>query len=154
LVGKLPEKEIFFDVDAIPMGVDFKKNISDAISVSAVMLVLVGEKWLNPNWRRSRRTFGLKPKEDFVQIEIGTALDLGVPIVPLLIDDVPMPDVESLPSSLAEFVSLNAAPIRSGRDFHGDMARVLEQIESFRKEVSIQSKVREEIITPGSSSDV
>jgi hypothetical protein len=139
LVGKLPEKEIFFDVDTIPMGVDFKKNISDAASVSAVVLVLVGEKWLNPTWRRSRRLFGSKPKEDFVQVEIESALDLGVPIVPLLVDDVSMPDVESLPSSIAEFVSLNAAPIRSGRDFHLDMARVLEQIESFRK-ASIDSK--------------
>jgi len=36
-------------------------------------------------------------------------------------------------NSIAEFVSLNAAPLRSGRDFHLDMARVLEQIESLRK---------------------
>jgi hypothetical protein len=64
---------------------------------------------------------------------------LGVPIVPLLVDDVPMPGVESLPSSIAEFASVNAAPIRSGRDFHLDMARLLDQIESFRKE-SIDSK--------------
>jgi MFS superfamily sulfate permease-like transporter len=134
LVSKLPEKEIFFDVDTIPFGVDFKKSISDALSGSAVELVLVGEKWLNPNWRTSRWQFGSKPKEDFVQVEIESALELGVPIMPLLVDGVSMPDVESLPSSIAEFVSLNAAPIRAGRDFHLDMARVLEQIESFRKQ--------------------
>jgi sulfate permease, SulP family len=139
LAGKLPQNEIFFDVDTIPIGVDFKKNISDALSDSAVVLALVGDKWLNPNWRRSRWLFGSKPREDFVQVEIESALELGVPIVPLLIHDVSMPDLESVPSSIAEFVSLNAAPIRSGRDFHEDMVRVLEQIESFRK-ASIDSK--------------
>jgi len=139
LVSKLPEKEIFFDVDTIPFGVDFKKSISDALSGSAVELVLVGEKWLNPNWRRSRWLFGSKPKEDFVQVEIESALELGVPIVPLLVDDVSMPGVDSLPNSIAEFASVNAAPIRSGHDFHLDMARVFEQIESFRK-ASIDSK--------------
>ena len=117
LTRELPEKEIFFDVDTIPIGVDFKTNISDALSSSAVMLVLVGEKWLNPNWRRSRRLFGSKPKQDFVQVEIESALQLGVPIVPLLVDDVSMPSVDSLPSSIAEFASVNAAPIRSGHDF-------------------------------------
>jgi len=53
--------------------------------------------------------------------------------VPLLVDEVSMPGVDSLPNSIAEFASVNAAPIRGGHDFHLDMARVLEQIESFRK---------------------
>jgi len=133
LAGRLPKKEIFFDVDTVPIGINFKTNISDALSRSAVMLVLVGEKWVNPNWRRSRWLFGSKPKEDFVQVEIESALELGVPIVPLLVDEVSMPGVDSLPNSIAEFASVNAAPIRGGHDFHLDMARVLEQIESFRK---------------------
>jgi hypothetical protein len=77
-----------------------------------------GEKWLIPNWKWSRWGFGSKPKEDFVQVEIESALDLGVPIVPLLVDSVAMPHLDALLNSIAEFVLLNAAAIRSGRDFY------------------------------------
>jgi TIR domain len=133
LAREMPKNEIFFDVDAIPIGVNFKQHISSAVSSSAVMLVLVGGKWLSPSWKRSRWWFGLKLKEDFVQVEIESALDLGVPIVPLLVDSVVMPRVHDLPNSIAEFVLLNAAPIRSGRDFHNDMDQVLQTIMALRK---------------------
>jgi hypothetical protein len=44
-----------------------------------------------------------------------------------------MPRVHDLPNSIAEFVLLNAAPIRSGRDFHNDMDQVLQTIMALRK---------------------
>jgi Novel STAND NTPase 1/TIR domain len=134
LLREVPQEEIFFDIDTIPIGVDFKQHISSAVNSSAVLLVLVGEKWLMPSWKRSLWRFGSKQKEDFVQLEIEAALDLGVPIVPLLVDSGAMPHVEDLPNSIVEFVLLNAATIRSGRDFHKDMDRVVERIGSFRKQ--------------------
>ena len=133
LAREMPENEVFFDVDTIPIGVNFKQHISSAVGSSAVMLVLVGEKWLSLNWRQSRWWFRSRPKEDFVQAEIKSALDLGVPIVPLLVDNVAMPHLDDLPNSIAEFVSLNAAEVRSGRDFHKDMDRVLEIIGPLRE---------------------
>jgi hypothetical protein len=134
LLREVPQEEIFFDVDTIPIGADFKEHISNAVNSSAVLLVLVGEKWLMPSWKRSLWRLGSKQKEDFVQLEIEAALDLGVPIVPLLVDSGAMPHVEDLPNSIVEFVLLNAATLRSGRDFHKDMDRVVERIGSFRKQ--------------------
>ena len=134
LAREFPEDEIFFDVDTIPIGVNFKQHISSAVSSSAVMLVLVGGKWLGPNWKRSPWRFGSKPQEDFVQVEIESALDLGVPVIPLLVDNVAMPYLDALPNSIAEFVSLNAAAIRSGRDFHKDIEHVLEIIGPLREQ--------------------
>jgi hypothetical protein len=100
------------------------------------LLVLVGEKWLSPNWKRSVWRLGSKSKKDYVQIEIESALDLGVPIVPLLVDSGAMPRVEDLPNSMVDFVQVNGAAVRSGRDFHKDMERVLETIASYRKGIS------------------
>jgi hypothetical protein len=75
LLREVPQEEIFLDVDTIPIGVDFKQHISSAVNDSAVLLVLVGEKWLMPSWKRSLWRFGSKQKEDFVQLEIEAALD-------------------------------------------------------------------------------
>src|SRR5262249_3529811 len=133
LEREFSKNEIFFDVDTIPFGVDFKQHISSAVSSSAAVLVLVGEKWLNP-WKRSLWPFGSKLKEDFVQLEIESALDLDVPIMPLLVDNVAMPHVENLPNSMVVFVSLNAAVIRSGRDFNKDMDLVLDTVRSYRNQ--------------------
>jgi conflict system STAND superfamily ATPase/TIR domain-containing protein len=136
LAREIPQDEIFFDIDTIPPGVDFKQHISKAVSSSAVLLVLIGEKWVIPTWKRSAWGFGSKLKEDFVKLEIESALDLGVPILPLLVDNRAMPDEGDLPSSIADFVGVNAAAVRSGRDFHKDMDRVLDTIASHRRGVS------------------
>jgi hypothetical protein len=98
------------------------------------MIVLVGEKWVIANWKRGIWPFGSKLKEDFVQLEIEAALDVGVPIVPLLVDSGAMPQVAELPISIREFVLLNAASVRSGRDFHKDMDRLLERIGTYREQ--------------------
>jgi hypothetical protein len=135
LALEIPESEIFFDIDTIPIGVDFRQHISSAVECTAVMLVLVGKEWLS-SWKRSRWLFGsrLKEEEDFVQVEIERALEFRIPIVPLLVDEVRMPLRGDLPSSMEEFVGLNAAAIRSGRDFRKDMDDVLKRIVQFRTE--------------------
>jgi hypothetical protein len=132
LAREIPEDEIFFDVDTIPIGVDFRQNISSTVNRTAVLLVLVGERWLSL-WKRSGWLLGSKSEEDFVQLEIELALASGVPILPLLVENVAMPRAGDLPSAIEEFVSLNAARIRSGRDFNTDMVRVLERIKQYRK---------------------
>jgi hypothetical protein len=131
LEKSISEAEIFIDVDTIPIGVNFKEYITDKAKESAVMLVIIGERWLNSDWRS---LFILKSKEDFVQSEIELALDLGVPIIPLLVDGVPMPRGDKLPKSISELVLRNAATIRSGRDFQKDMVDVLKRISAFREQ--------------------
>jgi hypothetical protein len=134
LRGEISENEIFFDFDTVPIGVNFRQSIFGAVNESAVMLVLIGEKWINPRWNRSRMWIGIKAKEDFVQVEIELALESGLPIVPILVDGVEMPAERVLPDSIIEFASLNAASVRSGRDFHTDMVYLLDRIKPWRQE--------------------
>jgi hypothetical protein len=131
---EIDENDIFFDVNTIPIGVDFKQKIMDAMSNTAVMLCIIGEKWANPTWHRRLLFSFLKEKFDSVQMEIEVALDLGVPIVPILVDDAEMPNETSLPGSISEFAVLNAAVVRSGRSFDVDANAVLDKIKSFRLE--------------------
>jgi hypothetical protein len=134
LRGEISENEIFFDVDTVPIGVNFRQSIFGAVNESAVMLVLIGEKWINPTWNRSPIWFGVKSKEDFVQVEIELALESGLPVVPILVDGVEMPGERVLPDSIIEFASLNAAIVRSGRDFHTDMRYLLDRIRPWREQ--------------------
>jgi TIR domain len=135
LIAEFSELELFLDVDTIPAGVDFKKHISSALHETAVLLVLIGDHWINPVWRSYRRWLGLsKAHHDFVLSEIELALDLGVPIIPLLVDNVPMPNSNDVPASIYEFTSRNGIPVRSGTDFRKDMIKVLEQVKQLRDE--------------------
>jgi hypothetical protein len=63
LASEISDDEIFFDVDTVPIGVNFKEYIYYKVKESAVMLVIIGENWLI-YWRS---LLGLKPKEDFVR---------------------------------------------------------------------------------------
>lgn len=103
---------------------------------SAVMLCVMGDKWINPAWYRfAMWPFSIaKQKYDSVEMEIEIALELGVPILPILVDDAEMPNEALLPHSINAFASLNAAQVHSGRSFEADINAVLEKIEAFRKE--------------------
>jgi hypothetical protein len=135
LSDEFSEQEIFFDIDTIPMGVNFREHISEAILESAVLLLLIGDKWLRPG---PMRWFATRSAEDFVYTEIELSLEYGLPILPLLVDDAEMPKEHEVPKSIADFVLRNAALVRSGRDFKKDMERVIENIKTMRAQTSTQ----------------
>jgi hypothetical protein len=71
---------------------------------------------------------------DPVRIEVETALQRGVPVIPVLVGDTKMPTASQLPPSLKDFAFRNAVRVDSGQDFdhHTDrllraMDRVLEK---------------------------
>jgi hypothetical protein len=131
LIAEFLAHTVFFVFDMIPVGVNFKQHISSAVHESAVMLVLIGEKWVNQRWKWRGIWQG---KEDYVQSEIELAFDSGLPIFPILVDGVSMPSKDELPQSIADIVFLNAATIRSGKDFRKDMDYVLNKIKSLREQ--------------------
>jgi hypothetical protein len=63
-----------------------------------------------------------------VRIEIETALAKGIPVIPVLIDRAPMPNVADLPESMHAFAFRQAADVDSGRDFHVHMDRLVRAI--------------------------
>jgi hypothetical protein len=72
-------------------------------------------------------------EDDPVRIEIETALDLKIPIVPVLVDKAVMPTAAQLPDNLKEFAYRNAAEIDSGRDFHPHVDRLIRGIDLLLK---------------------
>jgi formylglycine-generating enzyme required for sulfatase activity len=117
---------IFMDIDAIPLGVDFRDYLQSAVGQCDVLLAVIGRNWFGRTAEGVRR---LDDPKDFVRIEIEAALVRGIPVIPVLIDKVPMPAESELPSSVASLAYRNAIMVDHGRDFHGHVDRLIRGIE-------------------------
>jgi TRAP-type transport system periplasmic protein len=126
LVAHYGEDAVFMDIDAIPFGIDFRKHIVDALAQCNVLVELVGPRWLGPRDAGHNR---IDDPADPVRIELEGAFELGIPIVPVLLDGATMPSEAELPPTLKQFSFLNAAPVDSGRDFRLHMDRLLRSLD-------------------------
>lgn len=117
---------IFKDVDSIPPGVDFREHLEKAVGKCKIFLVVIGDRWLDAKQRNR-----IQDPDDFVRIEIESALNRNITIIPLLVRGASMPAEGKLPPSLQKLVYRNGISIRSDPDFHGDMDRLIEAISNY-----------------------
>jgi formylglycine-generating enzyme required for sulfatase activity len=126
LVGHFGEDSVFMDVDAIPIGVDFRKHLTDAVAECDVLLAVIGDQWLTVSQKGQRR---LDDPRDFVRIEIEAALQRGVPVVPVLVGTVGMPGEDDLPDGLKPLAFRHAARLDVGQDFRVHVERLIRALE-------------------------
>ncbi len=118
-----PKRDIFIDVDNIPVGVDFEEHLDRQVAQCDVLLALIGPGWLdarNPKTGKRR----LDDPEDFVRIEIASALKRGIPVAPVLLDGAPIPAKEDLPEDLKQLARRNGAEVRRS-SFDADADRMI-----------------------------
>lgn len=125
LEARFGRTSVFRDVGSIAGGADFARVLDSAIQESSVVLVAIGPDW-------SER---LAQSNDFVRREVAAALEQGKKVVPVLLDDTPLPKAAELPTDLRGLVSLHAARVRGGEDFTTDMDRLARAIEDLTKEL-------------------
>ncbi|MBV9512286.1 MAG: TIR domain-containing protein, partial [Caulobacteraceae bacterium] len=94
---------LFLDIDSIPVGVDFEEHLRQQVSSCRVLLAILGPRWLDIRGDDGKRR--LENPADFVRIEIEAALDRGIPVVPVLLDNTSMPKADQLPDSLKPLAS-------------------------------------------------
>ena len=46
LANRYGEDAIFMDIDSIPLGFDYRKQMKDALAENKVMIAVIGPKWL------------------------------------------------------------------------------------------------------------
>ena len=139
LTGRLHEKlkghfgpgTVFMDIDAIPLGVDFRKHLADEVNQCDVLLAVIGDHWLDATYQDGPKKDArrLDDPQDYVRIEVESALARGIPVVPLLVGRTAMPREADLPDGLKELAFRNAAAVRSGPDFHGQVDRLIRGLE-------------------------
>ena len=109
LVEHFPAEQVFKDVENIEPGEDFVERITAAVGSCDVLLALIGPHWLTITDENSQRR--LDDPEDYVRIEIEAALKRKIRVIPILVDEAPMPGANQLPASLAALVRRNAVEI-------------------------------------------
>lgn len=116
---------VFMDIDAIPVGRDFREHLRNTLDDCDVLLAIIGPRWLVADRAGRPR---IMDSADWVRVEIETALTKRIPVVPVLIDDAGMPRPDELPDSLQDFAYRQAAVIDTDRDFHAHMDRLIQGI--------------------------
>jgi TIR domain len=102
-------EQLFKDVDSINPGDDFVELITAAVASCDVLLALIGSQWLTvTDWNGRRR---LDDPNDYVRLELETALTRNIRVIPILVDDALMPRADELPPTLAPLVRRNAVEI-------------------------------------------
>jgi hypothetical protein len=127
LVEHFGHDAVFKDVDSVPLGRDFRKHIVAAVRRCDVLLAVIGSTWLSVEDDEGRRR--LTQPNDFVRIEIESALVRDIPVVPVLVDEAPLPTAETLPKSLRDLAYRQAARVRPDPDFHTDVSRLIEGLD-------------------------
>jgi hypothetical protein len=92
-------ERLFMDVDSLSPGSDFVDVINETVGRSDVMLTLIGRNWLEARDRHGNRR--LDDPEDYVRLEVATALERGIRLVPVLVGGAEMPTADSLPGDIA-----------------------------------------------------
>src|SRR5262252_9111785 len=126
LADRFGEGQVFIDVDAIELGVDFAEAISRAVVACQVLLAVIGPTWLTATDERGRRR--LDDPDDIVRLEIEAALARDVRVIPILVEDAVMPGREDPPESMAGLARCNALLIRH-ESFRYDAGRLVAAIE-------------------------
>ena len=117
---------VFMDIETIAPGSDFTTVIAEAVSTCDVLLAVIGDHWTDAVDGRERRR--LDDPDDFVALEIGTALERDILVVPVLIDGAQMPGRDDLPNSLKTLAVRQAHRLRH-ESFRLDAGALMDAIE-------------------------
>lgn len=105
----------FRDVSEIGVGVDFVNQVERAVGASVALIAVIGPNWAAPAGDRGRR---LDDENDFVRVEVRTALKRQIRIIPVLVGGAAMVTDDQLPDDLKTLTRWNA--IRIVEDYYDE----------------------------------
>lgn len=116
---------IFHDKSSLIGGSNWKQDIENSINQCAVMVVVIGDGWLtqtNPDGGRR-----LDDPNDYVAMEIATALERKITVIPVLVDNAPRLYSDSLPDKLKGLAFIEPIIIRND-DWNADINKIINAI--------------------------
>jgi hypothetical protein len=122
LQAEFGKGSVFMDFDSIPYGVDFREHIKQTLQRAKVVVAIIGPEWTGGKELANRR---IDDPTDFVRLEVASALESGIPIIPVLINNTAMPDAKNLPPELEGLAFRNGLVLDSGIDFHHHADRLI-----------------------------
>ena len=133
---------VFMDIAGIEPGVDFVDAIDRAVGSCDAFVVVIGKQWLNVTDADGRRR--LENPEDFIRLELATALRRNIRVIPVLVQGAAAPSSGSLPEDLRKLSRLQAHEVSDNR-WDYDVGRLIETLEKvLKKEVTKDEKVEDD----------
>lgn len=126
------DRQIFRDFEDINPGQNFAESIQAGLSGADVFLVVIGPRWLQVTDHNGRRR--LDNAEDFVRLEIETALQRDIQIIPILVNGAKMPRTADLPTSLTTLIYRQALELSDSR-WEQDVGKLIGHIKNYVKPV-------------------
>ena len=143
---------VFVDVQTIDPGDDYRETIEDAVRNCDVMLALIGQSWLSGVDEHGRRR--LDDPDDLVVLEVRSAPERGVRVVPVLIDGSAAPLRTDLPTALKPLADRHAVQL-GYETFRADVDALLTRLErAARVGQAVHPRLDESPDEPGDSLDV
>src|SRR6266404_6447060 len=122
LQAEFGKGSVFMDFDSLPYGVDFREHIKQTLQRAKVVVAIIGPEWSGGKELSNRR---IDDPTDFVRLEVASALENGIPIIPVLINNTPMPEAKNLPPELEGLAFRNGLALDTGIDFHHHADRLI-----------------------------
>jgi TIR domain len=113
LAARFGAGSVFMDVASIDPGTDFTEVVAGALASCDVLLALIGRSWLTAADAQGRPR--LEDPGDLVRVELETALENGVPVIPVLVQGAQMPAADQLPGGLKALARRNAVEMSQSR---------------------------------------
>jgi formylglycine-generating enzyme required for sulfatase activity len=141
LSARFGRDRIFMDIEQIEPGADFVQAIEGAVGSCDVLVALIGRHWLTATDGTSRR---LDDPNDFIRLEIVSALNRNVRVIPVLVQGATMPGPQDLPEEMASFSRRNAFEL-SDRRWKHDVDQLIAALEKIGRRESQLGTGQEEI---------
>jgi len=122
LARALPDAKVFLDVESLDAGMRWRQVICERVAQCDLMLVIIGDEWLVTRADEKK----IDRKDDPVRFELEAAFSRpGMQLIPILVEDTPMPPVRELPESVRAMCDFSAHAIHD-RTYDQDVNALLE----------------------------
>jgi len=113
LLKQFKPHDIFMDVQNIEPGADFVEVLEDAVASCDIFLAVIGPHWGSLKNEAGERR--LDEWNDFVRIELESALKQSKVVIPVLVGGARMPNPSILPESIQSLSRRNAITLSHSR---------------------------------------
>ena len=127
LEGRFGPGQVFMDVDTIRPGLDFVDVVQAAVGSCDALIAVIGSEWLGASDVSGQRR--LENPEDLVRLEIATALERDIRVIPVLVQGTRMPVAADLPEGLTALARRNSVEVSDAR-FRTDIEQLIEALEA------------------------
>ena len=146
LCERFGEQHVYFDLDDIQAGLDFRTQIDEMLAKCDVMLVVIGDDWFQVDESGCSR---LEDADDLVGLEVSVALERGIPVIPVLVGSATVPTEDTLPEALSSLSYRQAVEVRATANFNAQIDRLIKHIEAVTPSGRSRLRTRTSVIASG-----